>query len=434
MQPSPVGKRSRVGCALGLLLVALTLSGVVVLWAAIDHLLGRAAASLAALALVLSPLGVGHLVERAARRFGRTLAAERLALVLVPLAAIGVIADALTLHRAHTAAALAAAPERYGFAGASAEVLRRASRLLAPKAESPSPTPSALPALPVSASSAPSAALPDASPAPREEPSDGGFVEEPSCAELLPIERAHQPGARRATAIALAKARYPAGAPFIEVQNDAQLAAWFTAAPDTFEGTVSRFDAAVHEGSHLWSIARFSLGAQTYAVTEKLSVRAKRLRNFPRSEILSVHVDRDADSYAKTYLEGASGNQGMNTLLDEYNAYAHSLASRYCTRDLLAPGTRVSARDGMLTFMYYVETYLELARTRHPRDYEAILADPGHRQLILVVWDRAELWLRRSAGEANLGIADRTLRGWVYDEGRAREIGRVRDADAAPTK
>jgi hypothetical protein len=218
---------------------------------------------------------------------------------------------------------------------------------------------------------------------------------------------------------------------FIEAQSDAQLLAWFTGAGDTFEGTASRFDTAVHEGSHIWGIARFDPNTQSYPVRAGLTIVTKRLRNFARSEILSAHVDPSADRYAKTYLEGASGAQGFNSVLDEYNAYTHSLASRYCTRDLVPANTTVSARDGILTFMYYVETYLELARTKHPADYTAIAADLGHRTMITAVWDRAELWLRRSARYPRLGIDDARLRSWVYEPSRLAEIARVREANTS---
>lgn len=272
----------------------------------------------------------------------------------------------------------------------------------------------------------------DAEPAPYSA-GDPSYREEPDCASLADVSAlASAPWPkRRAGALALSKARYPSGVAFIDAQTDPQLEAWFGNAPDTFEGMASRLEVAVHEGSHLWGIHRFDPATQSYPVRSDLTIVTKRLKNFPRSEILKRHVDRAADPYAHTYLDGASGAQGFNTVLDEYNAYGHSLASRYCTRDLIGPNTRTSARDGILAFMYYVETYLAIARDEHPADYAAIVGDPGHRKMILVGWDRAELWLRRSADEANLGIADATLRGWVYDPARLEELRRVRDVDRA---
>lgn len=258
------------------------------------------------------------------------------------------------------------------------------------------------------------------------------YVEDdcPPLEELSALATAHVPGGTRATAEALARARYPIGLPFIQAQTDAMLAAWYTKAPDSLEGVASRFDVAVHEGSHIWVSKRFDPATVTYPVRTDLSIVTKRLHNFDRSAIVSRHVDAATDPYAKIYLSGASGAQGFNTLLDEYNAYTHTLAARLCTRDLLASGTRVSARDGILTMMYYVETYLAIAREEHAADYAAILADPGHRRLILTIWDRAELWLRRSAEFGSLGIDDARIKTWVYDPTRLAELTRVRDAEA----
>ena len=250
-------------------------------------------------------------------------------------------------------------------------------------------------------------------------------------ADVSALASAHVAGKTRPTVVGLSRARYPIGSPFIAAQDDAQLRAWFVGAPDSFEGVASRFEAAVHEGSHVW-VAKHSTGRVVrYPVREDLTVEVRRLRNFDRSEILAAHLDPERDTYAKVYLEGVSGAQGFNTLLDEYNAYTHSLASRYCTRDLVPPSTRTSARDGILTMMYYVETYLALARTKHPKDYAAILADAGHRRLILTVWARAELWLRRSASSRALGIRDEEIARWVYEPSRLEEVARVRDASTS---
>lgn len=256
---------------------------------------------------------------------------------------------------------------------------------------------------------------------------DAGYTE-PDCelSDVTALEAAH--GALRPSAEGLARARYPMGLAFLQAQTDAQLDAWYKGAPSDFGGVASRFDVAVHEGSHLWIAKRFDPATYPYPVRGDLVITTKRLTNFHRDAIVARHLDAEHDPYAKIYLSGASGAQGFNTLLDEYDAYTHSLASRYCTRDLMTRGTRVSARDGILTMMYYVETYLLIAREEHAADYAAILADPGHRQLILTVWARAELWLRRSAGEASLGIDDAKLEEWVYEPARLAEIARVRDA------
>jgi hypothetical protein len=410
--------------------VALVLPASVLLWLVVERTLGALAAVVAVLAAFTSPFGVGAVVERLATAMNASVRAERVAGVLIPIVSLVGLVMSVTTHRSLTASTLVDVPERHPWAGgAVGDALRSVGRALGGgRAESPAPPPATAPP---EASSRPPAR--DAATRPSEDlyqSGDGTYRDEPSCrdlADVSAIERSYKPGKRRDALYALAKARYPTGLPFLEAQRDTELDAWFTGAADSFAGVAKRFDTAVHEGSHIWSFRRFSPATQTYPVDAESTLRAKRLRNFPRSEILDLHVDPAADSYAKTYLEGDSGKQGFNSLLDEYNAYAHSLASRYCTRDFVQANARVTARDGVLTFMYYVEVYLQLARTRHAADYRSILADEGHRRVIVTVWDRAELWLRRSASDPRLGVADATIRDWVYAPERLEEIARVRE-------
>jgi hypothetical protein len=161
-------------------------------------------------------------------------------------------------------------------------------------------------------------------------------------------------------------------------------------------------------------------------VRDDLVITTASLTNFARSEILAFHADPTADMYDDVYLTGFSGTQGFNNLLDEYNAYVHSLASSYCTRDRLAPGSSISSRDGILTMMYYVELYLKVGRLNHPADYADILADPEHVDLILTDWDRAEFWLGLTAGNPELGINDDLIATWTYDPANLMEIDLVR--------
>ena len=109
-----------------------------------------------------------------------------------------------------------------------------------------------------------------------------------------------------------------------------------------------------------------------------------------------------------------------------FRPFVHSLATRYCTRDSLPPGSSTSARDGILTFMYYVELYLKVARTNHPDDYAEILADPAHVTLILTIWDRAEFWLGLTAGNPELGISDDLIATWTYATDNLMEIDLLR--------
>jgi hypothetical protein len=255
---------------------------------------------------------------------------------------------------------------------------------------------------------------------------DGGAVyTEALCddtASLADLSAAYadSPAGLRAAVRGIAERRYPIGVAFIDVQSDTQLAGWFRTRA-TFSDVLGGFEVAVHEGGHVWDLTMIRTD-WPYRVRDDLVIRPRRLTNFNRSEILTLHANPDADSYDEVYLRGQSGMQGFNTLLDEYVQYTHSLAARYCTRDSLRPGLRVSSRDGILTLMYYVELYLKLARTAHPADYAAIVADPGHVALIRTVWQRAEFWLERSAPFPALGLHDAQIRAWTYAPENVMEI------------
>lgn len=256
----------------------------------------------------------------------------------------------------------------------------------------------------------------------------GGWAEDGWCedmADLSDLAASHGPARLRETVLELSRLRYPPAVGFVEAQTDAELERWFFAGTGTLDDVLQGYEVAVHEGCHIWGFDSFSFHSYAYRVVDdSLVVETAFLQNFDRSEILSRHPYPNDDFYADTYLTGQSGAQGFNTLLDEFNAYTHSLASRYCTRDSIQGAT--SARDGILTFMMYVELYLQIAREEHPGDYDAIVADAPTVEVILSVWDRAEHWLAKSEGSAELGIDDERIETHVREPARLDEIERLR--------
>ncbi len=244
--------------------------------------------------------------------------------------------------------------------------------------------------------------------------------------DLGAVKAAHSAAGLRDTLVGISELRYPPAVGFIDAQSDSDLEIWFFGEWDDFDSVLDGYEVAVHEGSHIWGFEYFSFDDYRYRIVDDdRIIGTQYLDNFNRSEILTRHPDPAADFYASTYLEGQSGAQGFNTLLDEYNAYTHSLVSRYCTRDALG-GSSISARDGILTMMWYVELYLAIAREEHPDDYAAILADPAHLEVILAVWDRAEFWLDITKDHPELGINDNQIEKLTYDETNLAEIERLR--------
>lgn len=245
--------------------------------------------------------------------------------------------------------------------------------------------------------------------------------------DISKIRAAHSAARLRQTLLDLAKARYPIAVKFIDELLDSELKAFFPNTPGDFDYVVDRFEIAVHEGSHVWTFVNWMGGSLfPHRLRDDLVIKPKDLKNFPRSALVAVHKNISADPYAFTYLYGQGGTADFNGVLDEYSAYVHSLAVRYCLRDQIPGAARTSARDGALIGMYYVGAYLALARAKYATQYAAIVADKEHVRMVVTNWDRAEFYLKLAQGYPQLGLNDQTIRSWTYAADIVSEIDRLR--------
>ncbi len=105
------------------------------------------------------------------------------------------------------------------------------------------------------------------------------------------------------------------------------------------------------------------------------------------------------ESYADTYLTGDptddnfdGGDQGYNSLMEEFTQYVNSLALEYYFMDY---NDRASSdRHAMLTWCWWNERYLRKIRTEHPDQYEYLLNNQVWLDFVLTMWGRAWLYLR----------------------------------------
>ena len=86
----------------------------------------------------------------------------------------------------------------------------------------------------------------------------------------------------------------------------------------------------------------------------------------------------------------------MECFCEETLQYVNSLATSYAFGDQLAYST--SARDGILTFLWYTMRYLRLARLEHPQTYTLLTQNSCWRDLILNTWGRAWLYFGTHCG------------------------------------
>jgi hypothetical protein len=145
-----------------------------------------------------------------------------------------------------------------------------------------------------------------------------------------------------------------------------------------------------------------------------------------------VYEGPDCDGWANVYLDGDpndenfdGGDQGFDNLLDEVVQYANSLATSYAFQSELS---ETHERDGNLTFLWYVQRYLYLARTEFPETYEYLLSDECWREAILTVWGRAWIYLDATKDLDKLGVYDEEIEPLIADPMLLEEIQRMRDA------
>lgn len=142
------------------------------------------------------------------------------------------------------------------------------------------------------------------------------------------------------------------------------------------------------------------------------------------------------DFYASTYLDGdpnngnfEGGDQGFGSVLEEATQYVNSLATGYAFQDFV--GWNVSERDGILTFLMYIQRYLRMARLQHPQVY-SIITNECWREVILTIWGRGWLYLEATKDIQKLGIADAKIKELVLRPDLMDEIQRVRDLEGCP--
>jgi hypothetical protein len=143
-------------------------------------------------------------------------------------------------------------------------------------------------------------------------------------------------------------------------------------------------------------------------------------------------ASKGCDFYADIYLDGKaddatfdSGDQGYNSVLEEATQYVNSLATALAFQDAYQ-GTKSSERDGILTFLWYIERYLAMAHADYPDAYDALANDPCWRQATLSVWDRGWFFLDATKDIPALELESAALEALVKDPSLTAEIDALR--------
>jgi hypothetical protein len=223
----------------------------------------------------------------------------------------------------------------------------------------------------------------------------------------------------------------------------------------TSSGAVLRAaSVVVHECGHFYDLDQSSGDTSSYVVREDLKFSCdsgdttdRGGKTFARSLIRkdAYYAKRKAcpqgtaksgcDMYAEVYLTGSptdntfdSGDQGYNFVLEEANQYVNSLASALAFHDQFGNNV-LSERDGILTFLWYIERYLAMARTDYPDAYKLLSQDSCWRQATLSIWDRGWFYLNATKGMSNLEMYASEIEPLVNDAKLTAEIDALRDAE-----
>lgn len=257
--------------------------------------------------------------------------------------------------------------------------------------------------------------------------------------------------------------RYPLGKDLVNGGLSSSIAAQQGSCVDRFltnkssaQVVLKQAATVVHECGHFFDIGESKGDATAYVLRTDLRFACKDGdttsrggRTFARSRIKTdaYYTKRKAcngtgttgcDFYADIYLDGnpddaafESGDQGFNFVLEEATQYVNSLATALAFQEVYQGG-RSSERDGILTFLWYIERYLHMARLEYQGAYDALSTDPCWRQAILSVWDRGLFYLEATKSITSLGIDDQTLEGLVNDPALTSEIDALRKLECSP--
>lgn len=189
--------------------------------------------------------------------------------------------------------------------------------------------------------------------------------------------------------------RYETGHAIVTRTDDSEANArrWAGSQTGSWDGLMRILPHVVHEMNHQLGmqegVLKTGFDRYAYVVRSDLTLEAAYLETFPRREIARYVTGPLENMYKDVYLSGASGEQGFQNLLDEVNAYTHSLFSAYGVHDQSPAGRRSSHRDGLVTFLMYTQLYLRHAREHHPDDWQRLHDDADMRAIVAVLWDRA---------------------------------------------
>ena len=231
----------------------------------------------------------------------------------------------------------------------------------------------------------------DATPPPTPPPAPGGCYTEiySPTATLDDLITSYSPSKWLDTSLETTKRRYPTGNFILtSEESDPQLAGF--ADPSSFDALMESLMTMCHEETQGYDYEHAPKGAHAYVMRTDLIITVPVGSTFPRSEILPYITDDSTSLYDSTYLEGSMGSYDFADMNDELEAYTNGLACLASVAEHETGG--ISARDGAVAHLLYLELYLERARAAHPDVYAFLQGDPNWMKFVKYAWARVFFW------------------------------------------
>lgn len=209
--------------------------------------------------------------------------------------------------------------------------------------------------------------------------------------------------------------RHPATGYLLEQQRDDSYFDQFSDS-SSWSGMVGWLDTLSHEETHLFN----AYHAQDIGAVHTIYMRPDLIFELPADVGFArgeIYDDLDAVAvdgiYAGTYLTGSQGQRGFHALLDELSCYLNELAAVGSVGEYY-PGAGVSLRDGSVAFLYFLQVYLQVARTEQPAIYEQLRGTPVYVEAVTTLWLRTHYFLAIADEFPSLGVSDAAYRSLIH--------------------
>ena len=237
-------------------------------------------------------------------------------------------------------------------------------------------------------------------------------------ASLADLRAAYTTQAWKADVLEVLDRRLPGGHALIDqMQNDSQLQTF--ADRSSFDALLSSFMMVCNGETSIFDYGHASPSAFAYFMRADLTLEPATVPAFPRSELAPYITDNATQAYDGA-LSGQQGAQDLTAVADDLTAFTNGLACIAAVADQVPNG--ISARDGVAASLYYLELYLQRARTAHPATYAALQASADWQKMVRYLWARAAFWRKVAAASPQLGVADGPIWAHVDDPTHSSEI------------